>query len=207
MTASRQVVEKIMTLEEFLIWKTPENRCELRNGVVVEMQLTGQHEEIGGFLILKFSLEIGRLELPYRLPKQALIRPQSGETGYFPDVVVLHPELLRQDPQWQKASTVNRGDAVPLVIEIVSGNWRDDYAHRLADYEALGIQEYWIVDYLGLGGRRYIGDPKQPTLSIYTLVNEEYQVAQFRREDRIRSQIFPQLELTADLIFRAGRTA
>ena len=27
----------------------------------------------------------------------------------------------------------------------------------------MGIAEYWILDYQGLGGRRYIGSPKQPT--------------------------------------------
>jgi Protein of unknown function (DUF820). len=46
---------------------------------------------------------------------------------------------------------------------LVSTNWRDDYGYKLVDYEALGISEYWIADYLGLGGRRYIGNPKQPT--------------------------------------------
>jgi len=33
---------------------------------------------------------------------------------------------------------------------------------KLADYEALGIVEYWIVDYLALGASRYTGKPKQP---------------------------------------------
>ncbi|MEP0901051.1 Uma2 family endonuclease [Nodosilinea sp. FACHB-13] len=36
---------------------------------------------------------------------------------------------------------------VPLVIKIVSKNWQEDYLIKLAEYETLGIPEYWIVDY------------------------------------------------------------
>jgi len=35
---------------------------------------------------------------------------------------------------------------------------------------------YWIVDYLALGAARYIGPPKRPTVSVYQLVDGEYQV-------------------------------
>jgi Uma2 family endonuclease len=45
---------------------------------------------------------------------------------------------------------------------------------KLAEYEKLAIPEYWIVDYLGLGGRRYIGNPKQPTICVNQLVDGEY---------------------------------
>jgi Uma2 family endonuclease len=43
----------------------------------------------------------------------------------------------------------------------------------------MGIAEYWIVDFRALGARRFIGSPKTPTLSVYTLVDGEYQVSQF----------------------------
>jgi Uma2 family endonuclease len=93
---------------------------------------------------------------------------------------------------------------VPLIIEVVSTNWQDDDGYKLIDYEALGIREYWIVDYLGLGGRRYIGSPKQPTLSIYQWVDGEYEVQRFHRDDPISSTVFPMLNLTAAQIFTAG---
>jgi Uma2 family endonuclease len=54
-----------------------------------------------------------------------------------------------------------------------------------------------------LGGRRYIGNPKQPTISIYQLVDREYQVSQFRNSDRI-SSIFSELNLTLQQIFPAS---
>ena len=85
-----------------------------------------------------------------------------------------------------------------------STNWRDDYLTKLRDYEEIGVQEYWIVDYLGLGGKRYIGDPKQPTISIYQLIDGEYQVNQFRDKSRLLSVIFPDLDLTAERVFQAN---
>ncbi len=84
----------------------------------------------------------------------------------------------------------------------VSTNWRDDYHKKFADYEEMGIQEYWIVDYAALGSKALIGDPKQPTITIYSLSDEgEYSGKQFRRDDCIESPTFPDLNLTAQQIF------
>ncbi len=98
-----------------------------------------------------------------------------------------------------------------LVIEVVSTNWRDDYHLKYADYvrvasrrEEMGIPEYWIVDYAALGARNFIGNPKQPTISICNLVDGEYQISQFRDGDRITSPTFPDLNLTTTQIFQAG---
>jgi len=64
--------------------------------------------------------------------------------------------------------------------------------------------EYWIVDYAALGGRKFIGNPKQPTISVCNLVDEEYQISKFQNNDVIVSQTFPDLNLTANQIFQAG---
>ena len=71
----------------------------------------------------------------------------------------------------------------------------------MADYERLSIPEYWVVDYAALGGRRFIGNPKQSTISVYQLVDGEYQVSQFRKGDRILSSAFPELNLTVEQVF------
>ena len=86
---------------------------------------------------------------------------------------------------------------------MVSTNWQDDYLRKLADYETLGIPEYWIVDYLGLGATRYIGKPKQPTISVYQLVEGEYQFSQFRGAEPVMSPMFPDFALTAARVFQA----
>ena len=119
-------------------------------------------------------------------------------------MLILNRVNLAVEPLWKKSSTVTQGASIPLVIEVVSTNWRDDYLLKVADYEEIGVPEYWIVDYLGLGGRRFIGNPKQPTISVYSLVEAEYQVNLFRGSDRIQSPAFPELNLTAEQIFRVG---
>ena len=200
-----QALPKLISFEEFVNWKPSNGFYELHNGVIVEMsQPLGEHEDIIGFLIEKLVTEYTRLNLPYRIPKTVLIKPLESETAYSPDVMLLNRPNLATEPRWQNQSTVIYGESIPLVIEVVSTNWRNDYLDKAGDYEEIGIPEYWIVDYLGLGGRRFIGNPKQPTISIYQLVESEYQVSQFRKSDRILSPTFPQLNLTAQEIFDAG---
>lgn len=196
---------KPVTFEEFVEWKPEGKRYELHNGVIFEMaQPLGDHEDITGFLAEKITAEYLRLNLPYRIPKTVLVKPPENESGYSPDVLVLNRSNLTNEPLWKKESTVTQGASIPLVIEVVSTNWRVDYLTKVKDYEEIGIPEYWIVDYLALGGTPYIGDPKQPTISIYELVNGEYRVSQFRGNDRILSPAFPDLNLTANQIFQAG---
>jgi Uma2 family endonuclease len=88
---------------------------------------------------------------------------------------------------------------------VVSSNWQNDYSRKLEDYETLGIPEYWIADHVGLGGKRYIGSPKQPTLSICVLVNGQYEIQQLRGDEPIVSPTFPGLKLTAAQLLNAGR--
>jgi Uma2 family endonuclease len=58
--------------------------------------------------------------------------------------------------------------------------------------------------YAALGGRRFIGNPKQPTLSVCQLVEGEYEVHRFQGRDRVISPTFPDLNLTAEQILRVG---
>ncbi|MBD2532301.1 Uma2 family endonuclease [Nostoc flagelliforme FACHB-838] len=202
-----QALRKLVTFDEFVA-KYPDNtgeRYELHDGVIVKMpQPTGDHEEIIVFLVQKFLLEYSRISLRYGIPKTVLVKPLENESAYSPDVLILNLPNLINEPLWKKQSTVSQAESIPLVVEVVSSNWRDDYLKKAADYEAVGIPEYWIVDYAALGGRRFIGNPKQPTVSLYTLIEGEYQVSQFRGSDRIISPTFPELNLTAEQIFQAG---
>lgn len=194
---------KQFTFEEFIDWKPEVGRYELHNGAIVEMQPIGEHEEVTGFLARKLTVEFDRLNLPYFIPNQALVKALDSESAYLPDILLLNKTALASEPLWQKSSTVTQGTSIPLVVEVVSTNWRDDYFRKFGEYEAIGIPEYWIVDYLGLGGRRFIGNPKQPTISVYYLVEGEYQVNSFRASDRIESPTFSKLNLTGGQIFQA----
>ncbi|WP_019499798.1 Uma2 family endonuclease [Pseudanabaena sp. PCC 6802] len=197
---------KRITLEEFFEWYPDRGgRYELRNGVIVEVQPTGPHEQVGGFLTLEVGFQIKQYSLPLIIPRQCILKGwDDDKSGFSPDVAVLHANALSEEPLWKKRSTITKGTSVCLAIEVVSTNWRDDYLTKLGEYEKLGIPEYWIVDYLGLGGRRLIGNPKQPTITICQLVNEEYQLQQFQAEERLVSPAFPNLNLTVSQIVQVA---
>ncbi|MEG4307298.1 Uma2 family endonuclease [Microcoleus sp. D3_18a_C4] len=206
-----QTISKTITFDEFVAWY-PENsvhKYELHNGIIVEMPLgISRHSRVTGFIrSKKLPIEIDRRSLPYFIPGDCLLKPVRNEAGYLPDAVVLDEAALTREPRWDTESIITMGSSVRLAVEVVSTNWRDDYHLKFADYEEMGIPEYWIVDYLGLGGRKFIGTPKQPTLSVCQLVDGEYQVKQFKGDDIVESLAFPELKLTAEKIFLAGLPA
>ncbi|MCW9679276.1 Uma2 family endonuclease [Dolichospermum planctonicum UHCC 0167] len=196
---------KSVTFEEFVEWKPEGKYYELHHGVIIEMaQPLGDHEDITGFLAERATAEYLRSNLPYRVLKTVLVKPPENQSAYSPDVLIINRPNLINEPLWKQQSTLIQGASIPLVIEVVSTNWRVDYLTKVKDYEEIGIPEYWIVDYLALGGTPYIGNPKQPTISIYDLINGEYQVSQFRGNQTIVSRTFPELTLTANQIFQGG---
>ncbi|MCG6137722.1 MAG: Uma2 family endonuclease [Nostoc sp. LLA-1] len=200
-----QAIHKLVTFEDFAAWRPEGGRYELHDGVIVEMaQPVGDHEDVVGFLALNISIEIGRQKLPYFIPKTVLVKPFGGESAYSPDILIINRPNLVNEPLWKKESTVSQATSIPLVIEVISTNWRDDYYKKLADYEGIGIPEYWIIDYAAIGARKFIGNPKVPTISIYLLIDGEYQVTQFKGDTHIVSPTFPELNLTAEQIFQAG---
>jgi len=203
-----QTLPKVTSFEEFVEW-LPENsgkHYELHNGNITEMaQPVGEHEEIKGFLTIKLSSLIDRLDLPYLIPNQAIVRPEGKDSGYFPDLLVINRANLINEKLWKKQSVLSLGASIPVAIEIVSTNWRDDYYTKFADYEEMGIGEYWLVDYGALGGRNFIGNPKQSTVSICNLVDGEYQVSKFHGHEPIISQVFPELKLTVHQIFQTSQ--
>ena len=194
-----QTLFQSLTFDQF-VERYPEDggRYELIKKAIVEMRPIGEHEKVTAIASRKLDLEIERLNLPYFVSRNCLVKPKADESGYLPDIIVLDEYMIAADPYWEKYSTISIGTSAKLVIEVVSTNWRDDYLTKLADYEAIGIPEYWIADYRGLGASRYIGSPKQPTLSVYILVEDEYQVSQSRGEQIVKSLAFPELKLTAD---------
>ncbi|MBN3939594.1 Uma2 family endonuclease [Nostoc sp. NMS9] len=202
-----QALRKLVTFDEFVAQypDNPQRRYELHDGVIVEMtQATGDHEEVVGFLVRKLNVELDRLNLAYLIPKTVFVKPFENESAYSPDVLILNQPNLVNELLWKKASTVSLAASIPLVVEVVSTNWRDDYHKKYADYEQMGIPKYWIVDYAALGGREFIGKPKQPTILVCCLEEGEYLINKFRGNDRIQSPTFPELNLTAEQIFRAG---
>ena len=67
----------------------------------------------------------------------------DADTSRLPDVMVMPAVSF----QGNAKETAILQDAACLAVEIVSvSSVADDYLHKLAEYEAKGIPEYWIVN-------------------------------------------------------------
>ena len=182
-----------------------DNRYELIDGEVFDLEPTGLHEEVAAFITTKVCVQIDKIDLPWFVLQRGLLRPSHlNMTAFRPDVAVVDRDELSKELLWSNQSILTPGSSIKFVAEVVSSNWQNDYARKVEDYAVLGIPEYWIADYAGLGGTRHIGKPKQPTLSICTLVDGEYEIQQFRGNQTITSTVFPGLKLTAEQVLRAG---
>jgi Uma2 family endonuclease len=202
----RPIQQQLLSFSDFIIRYGDSNRYELIDGEVFDLEPTGYHEEVAAFITTKVCAQIDAIALNWFVLQRGLLRPSNfGMTAFRPDVMVVDRNELVKELLWYDQSILTLGSSIKFVVEVVSSNWQNDYARKIEDYAILGIPEYWIADYAGLGGTRHIGKPKQPTLSICMLVNGEYEIQQVRGNQRITSLTFPNLKLTAEQVLKAGR--
>jgi Uma2 family endonuclease len=205
-TIDQAIQQKPISFDEFLVSYGGNNRYELIDGEVFDLEPTGSHEEVAALITTKICVQIDATCLPWFVLQRGILRPTNiGMTAFRPDVAVIDRDELAKEMLWSDQSILTLGSSIKFVAEVVSSNWQNDYSRKVEDYAVLGIPEYWIADYAGLGGTRHIGKPKQPTLSICTLVNGEYEIQLLRGNQTIRSLTFPDLKLTAEQVLKAGR--
>jgi Uma2 family endonuclease len=193
-----------LTFEQFLEQlPDEEGRYELVNGEIVRSLSTRKHDNVADFIADAFKAEVRRLNLNYRVSGRIVIRTfneQGKAQGRHPDVSVVDKTIWDSNLSAYSALT----EPLQLAVEIVSTNWEDDYIDKLDEYQRLGIAEYWIVDYLAIASRTYLGNPKEPAVLVY-LLNESgvYQMTSYRGDERIISRTFPELALTVAQVFAA----
>lgn len=195
---------KQLSFEQFLEQlPDEEGRYELVNGEIVRILSTRKHEDVADFLIRQFDKEVERLNLNYRVSGRIVIRTlnTAGKAqGRQPDVSVVDKTIWDANPVAYSALE----EPLQLAVEIVSTNWEDDYIDKLDEYQRLGISEYWIVDYLAIGSRTYLGNPKEPAVLVYLLDdNGTYQMNAYRGDEQIISRTFSELTLTVGQVFAA----
>ncbi len=192
-----------LNFDQFLEQCPEDGRYELVDGKMVRKLATRIHYDVTGLIMDAIKDEIKRLQLNYVVNDVAAVlttNKKGKEQGRHPDVSVINRDVWRSD------RLNHRGirEPIQLAVEVVSTNWEDDYIDKLEEYERLGIPEYWIVDYLAIGSRDYLGDPKLPSVLIFTLDTEgKYQMTIFQNSDRIVSPTFPELNLTVEQIMAA----
>jgi Uma2 family endonuclease len=192
-----------LTFDQFLDVYPDEGLYEFVNGEIVAMAATRNHEDVADYTADSFKDEIKRLNLDFVVKTKAVIKTvnkDGREQGRLPDVSVIDRTVWRAKRTEYSALQ----EPIQLAVEVTSTNWEDDYIDKLDEYQRLGIPEYWIVDYLAIASREYLGNPKVPTVFVYLLdVEGKYQVNAFRDSDRIMSPTFPDLQLTAAQVLKA----
>jgi Uma2 family endonuclease len=183
-----------LTLEEYLKYDDgTDTRYELVNGELVPMSLgTGQHGEIADFLNSEFRTAAKQLGQDW-VSKQMVIgirSPRAGrwDTVRVPDVVVIPLEQWRTLQNREAVIELNEPPPL-LVLEVVSESTKStDYRAKRAEYSVLDIPEYWIVD------------PLNAKVTVLTLVEGWYDTTEFVGSDCMRSQTFPNLDLTVEQV-------
>lgn len=145
-----------LDFDQFLAQCPEDGRYELVDGKMVKILATRIHYDVAWLILKSFDREIDRLNLNYVVNDVAAvltINKKGKEQGRHPDVSVINRDVWRSD------RLNHRGirEPIQLAVEVVSTNWEDDYIDKLEEYERLGIPEYWIVDYLAIGSRNYLG--------------------------------------------------
>ena len=173
-------------------------RYELVEGELIPMSLgTCIHGGIAEFLNDEFRDQIQQSALPWT-SRQMTVGVQSPrgtrwETSRIPDVTVLTSE------QW--ASMANREAVISLnepppllVVEVVSPSTRaDDYRSKPSEYALLEIPEYWIVD------------PLDEKVTVSSLDYRLYDSVAYKKDEVVRSQTFPNINLTIAQILACKR--
>jgi Uma2 family endonuclease len=201
MTLITDRIKPKLNFNNFLEWEvSEEGKYELIDGEIVRILPTRKHEDIADLIEDAFRDQVKQFKLNYRVSGRILIRTltsEGQEQGRQPDVTVVDKSLWESNPSAYSAFR----EPPLLTVEVVSTNWEDDYVDKLDEYQRLEIPEYWIIDYLAIASRNYLGKPKLPSVFVHLLdENKSYQKTTYRGGDRILSRTFPELNLTVDQI-------
>ena len=192
-----QAKQRFRTIEEYLDYDDgTETRYELVDGELVELPNEKQiNLLIARFLFLCFV----QMGIPFERvgDKQQVAVDSLTVKAREPDLTIITEETRAA---MGKESLITREMPAPsLVIEVVSpgkpseDNYIRDYIDKPREYAERGIPEFWQVD------------PSRSVVIVLTLKDGAYQAHEFRGSDRVVSSTFPNLQLTAEQILRAGR--
>lgn len=191
---------KFTTFEEYLSYSdaTPmEGRYELLNGELVELPPESRLNSTIAVRILLVLMATGipvELIHPGKCEVQVPVLRLGDAANRYPDLVVLREEHLELT---QRRLTITLEMPPPrLIAEVVSPgkiNRDRDYIHKRAQYVAIGVSEYWLID------------PVAQTVMVLSLEGEAYrEVGVFGKQETIFSVEFAGLKLVVEQIFDTG---
>ena len=183
---TRTPTKQKFSFQDYLFYdRDMDNHYELEDGDLLLMNPpTGRHALIIRSLYNILEAEIRRLGLPW-ITLQGIGVRTSINRSRIPDLTIVS---LEQIEERLDVSAVM--ESAPLfVVEIVSPESRTrDYRYKRSEYSVVGIPEYWIID------------PEEKKITVLLLVEGLYEEIEYRDNDRVISQTFPELNLTVGQI-------
>jgi Uma2 family endonuclease len=192
---------RFASFEEYLIWSdNPENYMEgyyeLTDGELVELAPEAEPNlAIAKFIFLMLVnagismrlITVGGCEV------QVPVLQPGDAANRYPDLLVLREEHI---PLMTKRATITLDMPPPrMVVEVVSPGKRNrdrDYKNKLAQYQAIGVEEYWIAD-------RAV-----QMVVVFELERSGYKkVGEFQGRDIVPCSTCPALALAAEQILNA----
>jgi Uma2 family endonuclease len=133
-----------------------------------------------------------RLIHPHACEVQVPVLQPGDAANRFPDLVVLRESHVAQT---QTRLTITVEMPPPeLIVEVVSpgkANRERDYKQKRAQYEAIGVPEYWIADRAAR------------LLTVLVMAPAGYvELGRFSGDQEIQSRFLPALTLTAEQVFQ-----
>ncbi|MEL6470461.1 MAG: Uma2 family endonuclease [Cyanobacteria bacterium J06623_4] len=173
-----------MSLEDFLSFDDgTDTLYELENGKLITMAPESElNQRIASFLFAYF-LQAG-ISFECLRMKTELAVSGSRATVRVPDLMVLSDELVAALEGATRATVMLEMPPPRLVVEVVSPGKKNsdrDYRYKKSQYEARGIQEYWIVD------------PIAQKVTVFNLVEGLYEATVFEGSAAIESALLSAL--------------
>ncbi|MEM8804748.1 MAG: Uma2 family endonuclease [Cyanobacteria bacterium P01_G01_bin.38] len=184
-----QLLKKPISFTRYLLLPYDRKRTELVDGQIIEMSDPSiLHTDIVHFLSMAIQAYIAAQSLDLTWRTGVSLEIPHGDTSN-----ARRPDLIICDrTQWKGMRHLTKsifpaGEPPALAIEVVSpDNPNRDTVDKRQEYALAGVPEYWIVN------------PLDGYVLVLVLKGSDYQeVGEFRGDEPISSELFPNLEITA----------
>lgn len=131
-----------MSYEEYLAWADEDIHAEWVNGeVIVHMPPKIRHQQVVAFLLQLMGLFSQLFQLGRLLPAPLEMRATPDGSAREPDLLFIAQEHL------DRLTDARLSGPADLIVEVVSDDSVSrDRSDKFYEYQAAGVQEYWIID-------------------------------------------------------------
>lgn len=177
-----------LTYEEFLREYDGRYAEYIDSEVIEPMSVTQRHDDLTGFLIalLRIFIEERKLGKIKGEPYQMKMVLDGSIKGREPDIFFVKTENL------DKIGDQFFDGAADMVIEVVSPDsvFRDTQ-EKFEEYEAAGVQEYWIID------------PNRRTANFYGYdENRKYKLLRLNADGKFESRVIAGLWIDPEWLWQ-----